>query len=343
MQKLLVELKNTSGDALQTPCSVSETLNREGTLSVPCTVLANNNSDEDLHYGKSGQDLRVPVINMRGEVLMPTRPRKARILLKQKKATVVQRSPFIIQLKYPIGENKQALTLGIDSGYTTIGFSAVTEKSELISGELTIRKRISKLLEQRSSYRQTRRSRLWHRKPRFNNRSIAKGWFTPSIQHKLNTHLRLIEKLKKILPITKVIVEVASFDTHNLQNPEIKGVEYQLGELQGYEVREYLLEKWKHKCAYYGKSNLPMEIEHIIPKIRGGTDRVSNLTLACHKCNQKKAKQTLKATAFMNIIRWRLVNTLKCDWTYGYITKHDRIEIGLKKSHVNDAFASGKN
>ncbi len=141
---------------------------------------------------------------------------------------------------------------------------------------------------------------------------------------------------------------------HKLQNPEIKGIEYQQGELHGYEVREYLLEKWKHKCAYCGKSNTPLEIEHIIPKIRGGTDRVSNLTLACHKCNQKKgnqtaaefgnpeiqkkAKQTLKATTFMNIVRWRLVNTLKCDWTYGYITKHARIKLGLEKSHVNDAF-----
>ncbi|HDL15118.1 MAG TPA: HNH endonuclease, partial [Euryarchaeota archaeon] len=115
-----------------------------------------------------------------------------------------------------------------------------------------------------------------------------------------------------------------------------------------------LLEKWKHKCAYCGKNNLPLEIEHIIPKIRGGTNRVSNLTIACHKCNQKKgdktaaefgypeiqkkAKQTLKATAFMNIVRWRLVNTLECGWTYGYITKHDRIKLGMEKSHVNDAF-----
>ncbi|GBE55506.1 CRISPR-associated endonuclease Cas9 [archaeon BMS3Bbin15] len=186
-------------------------------------------------------------------------------------------------------------------------------------------------------------------------------------------------------------VEVASFDQQKLHNPEIKGIEYQQGELQGYEVREYLLEKWKHKCAYCGKKNIPLEIEHIIPKIRGGTDRVSNLTIACHKCNQKKgnktaaefghpeiqnkAKRALKSTAFMNIVRWRLVNTLKCDrtsdcvktlyfvnflppfvisWTYityfsckhefshnltyGYITKHDRIKLDIEKSHVNDAF-----
>ncbi len=359
MQKLLVELKNTSGDAPQVPCSVSEALNKEETLSVPHIVLANNSSDEDLLSGKRGQDLRVPVINMHGKPLMPTRPRKARILLNQEKATVVQRSPFT-QLKYPSGETKQNITLCIDAGYSTIGFNAVTEKKELVSGELTLRKRISKLLKQRRSYRRARRNRLWHRKPQFNNRSKTRGWFALSIKHKLETHLRLIDRLKNILPITKVIVEVASFDTHKLQNPEIKGVEYQQGELQGYEVREYLLEKWKHKCAYCGKSNLPLEIEHIVPKIRGGSDRVSNLTLACHKCNQKKgnktaaefghseiqkkAKRALKATAFMNIVRWRLVNTLKCEWTYGYITKHDRIKLGMEKNHINDAFviAGGK-
>ena len=353
MQKLLVEFENTSGGAPQVPCSVSEALNREETLSVPCIVLANNSSDEDLHSGKSRQDLRVPVLNMRGKPLMPMRFRKARVFLKEDKAIVVQRSPFTIQLKYPSGETKQALKLGIDAGYSNIGFSTITEKSELLSGELTLRKRISKLIEQKRHYRRARRNRLWHR-PRFNNRSIPEGWFAPSIQHKLETHLRLIEKLKKILPVTEITVEVASFDQQKLQNPEIKGVEYQQGELQGYEVREYLLEKWKHKCAYCGKSNLPLEIEHIIPKSRGGTDRVSNLTIACHKCNQKKgnqtaaefghpiiqkkAKQTLKSAAFMNIVRWRLVNTLKCGWTYGYITKHARIKLDMEKSHVNDAF-----
>ncbi|HDL15417.1 MAG TPA: hypothetical protein ENH28_04605, partial [Euryarchaeota archaeon] len=234
-------------------------------LQSPKTIP--NNSDVDQHSGKSGQDLRVPVINMRGKPLMPMRPGKARVFLKQEKAAVVQRSPFTIQLKYPSGETKQALKLGIDAGYSTIGFSAINDKNELLSGELTLRKRISKLLEQKKHYRRARRNKLWYRKPKCNNRSKPKGWFAPSIRHKFETHLRLIEKLKKILPVTKITVEVASFDQQKMQNPEIKGVEYHQGELQGYEVREYLLEKWKHKCAYCGKSNTPLEIEHIIPKI----------------------------------------------------------------------------
>ncbi len=256
------------------------------------TVLANNNSAQDIPSGRSGKNLRVPVLNMSGKPLMPTSPRKARILLKQGKATVVQRMPFTIQLKYPSGETKQDITLDINNRYSTIGFSAVTEKSELISGELTLRKGISKPLEQKRNYRRVRRNKLLHRKPRLNNRSKPKSWLASGIHHKLNTHLRLIEKLKEVLPITKVIVEVSAFDTQKLQNPEIKDVEYQQEELQGHEVIEYLLEKWKHKCAYCGKDNLPLEIEHIIPKSRGGSDRVSNLTLACHKCNQNKGDKT---------------------------------------------------
>ena len=131
-------------------------------------------------------------------------------------------------------------------------------------------------------------------------------------------------------------------------------VEYQQGELQGYEVREYLLEKWGRKCAYCGKRDVPLEIEHIVPESRGGSDRVSNLTIACHDCNQekgkktaaefghpgiqKKAKETLKAAAFMNNIRWKLVNQLSCNWTFGSITKHNRTKVGIEKGHINDAY-----
>ena len=164
MQKLLVEFKNTSGNAPQVPRSVSGALNRDKSLSVPCIVLTNNSSEDDQHSGKSRQDLRVPVLNMRGKPLMPMRFRKARVFLKEDKAIVVQRSPFTIQLKYPSGETKQALKLGIDAGYSNVGFITITAKSELLSGDLTLRKRISKLIEQKSNYRKTRRSRFLYRK-----------------------------------------------------------------------------------------------------------------------------------------------------------------------------------
>lgn len=354
MQKLSVEFKNTPGNASQVPCSVNEVLNREDTLGVSRKVLADNISDENLHSGKSGQNTRVFVLNMRGTPLMPTTPRKARKLLEQNNAKVMQRTPFTIQLLYATGETKQDVTLGIDPGYSYIGFSAVSDGKELIAGEVTLRRDIKKLLEQRSSYRRKRRGRLWHRKPRFDNRGKDKGWLAPSIQHKLDSHIKSVDRIKSILPITNVVVEVATFDQQKMQNPEISGTEYQQGDLQGYAVREYLLEKWQRKCAYCGKTDVPLEVEHIIPKSRGGSNRVSNLTIACHDCNQAKGNQTaeefghpgiqakakkpLKAAAFMNIVKKKLVSILDCDITYGYITKHDRIKLDLEKSHVNDAF-----
>jgi len=319
-----------------------------------------NSPDEQERSGKSGQDVRVPVINMRGEPLMPTRPRKARKLLEQGRAKVVGYNPFTIQLLYGTGEEKEEIVLGVDAGYAHIGYSAVTASEELIAGEIELRSDIPRLLDKRRAYRRTKRNRLWYRKPRFLNRG-KEGWLAPSIEHKRQSHIRLIERLKAILPITRIIVEVATFDTQKMQNPEISGVEYQQGELQGYEVREYLLDKWGRKCAYCGKKDVPLEIEHIIPKSRGGTSRVSNLTLSCHECNQEKGNQTaeefgyhriqnqakagLKGATFMNTVRWKVVNQFKCLWTYGYITKYCRLKEGLEKSHINDAYiiaAEGK-
>ena len=367
MQKIDAEVRNAK--YMHIPeCSTSSGL-CDPTIKHDCGVgqvlqglkTVSNNSDVDKLSVKRGQDLRVPVLNMRGEPLMPTTPRKARKLLEGGKAKVISRTPFVIQLLYPTGEAKQDITLGIDAGYSKIGYSAITVTREVIAGELELRKDVSKLLEKRRAYRRGRRNRKWYRKPRFDNRSRRDGWLAPSLEHKLQSHIRLIEWLKQILPITKVIIEVASFDTQRMQNPEISGVKYQQGELQGYEVREYLLEKWRRRCAYCKKTDVALEIEHIVPKSRGGSDRVSNLTISCHECNQRKgnrtadefgypeiqkqAKKSLRATAFMNNIHWKLVNQLNCDWTYGSITKHNRTKLGLEKTHVNDAFviAEGMN
>ncbi len=316
---------------------------------------------------KEGQ-VCVHVLNMRGKPLMPTSPVKARALLKKGKAKVVQINPFTIQLKYPTGENKQPIVFALDPGYKNVGFSAMTNKRELISGEVVLRTDVSERITEKSMYRKGRRNRnTRYRETRFDNRGNKKGkkagWLVPSIQHKLDTYVRLVEKFDKILPITRINIETSPFDTQKMQNPEISGIEYQHGTLQGYEVKEYLLEKWGRKCAYCGKENVPFETEHIIPPSRGigGTDRVSNLTIACHDCNQDKdnmtaaefghpevqiqAKKPLIAAAFMNIVRSRLVDMIKkefpqyyCESTYGYVTKYNRINLGLKKTHANDAF-----
>ena len=307
--------------------------------------------------------MRVPiyVVNMRGQPLMPTTQRKGKKLLKEGKAQVVQRCPFTVQLNYATGESRQPIKLGVDIGYTNIGFSAKTETLEVISGTLNLRHDVSKKLEEKRRHRRARRSRLGYRPPRFNNRTRPEGWLAPSIQHKQDSHIRLVDKLETLLPIPFKKIEVANFDEHKMQYPEISGIEYQQGELQGYEVREYLLDKWGRTCAYCGKTNVPLEVEHIVPKSRGGTDRVSNLTLSCRKCNLKKgnktaeefgyphiqqqATQPLKAPACLNTIRWRIVEQLGAEHTYGYITKYQRNKLGLEKSHINDAFviAGGTN
>ncbi|MBU4352220.1 MAG: HNH endonuclease [Nanoarchaeota archaeon] len=353
-QKLGKRKTYTPIDVSQVCGSVAVSLNKEETLSVDSLKTLPNSLEENLHSGKSGQDLRVPVLNMRGKPLMPTTPRKARILVKENKAKVLNRCPFVIKLNYPTGENKQEIILGIDSGYKEVGFSARTNKAELISGELKLRTNISKLIEQKSNYRRTRRNKLWYRQPRFLNREIKKGGLAPSVQHRLDSHINLVDRIKSMLPITEVIVEIAKFDAQKMQNPEISGIEYQYGELQGFEIKEYLLEKFKRTCVYCNKKDLPLEVEHIIPKSRGGSSRVSNLTLSCRKCNvdkgtqtaeeygfpkiQEQAKEPLKQTAFMNLVRKYLVERLDCNHTFGYITKHKRIKYNIDKSHIHDAF-----
>ncbi len=292
---------------------------------------------------------------------MPTTQRKGKKLLTERKAKVAKRCPFTIQLNYATGEATQPIKLGVDMGYTTIGFSAKTEQLELISGTLILRKDVSKKIGTRRSYRRVRRSRLWYREPRFLNRKKEEGWLAPSTQHRLASHHSLVKKLKSLLPISFKKVEVANFDAHKMQHPEINGIEYQQGELQGYEVKEYLLDKWGRKCAYCGKTDVILEVEHIVPTSRGGTDRVSNLTISCRACNLKKgdqtaeefgyptiqqqAKKSLKAAACLNTLRWRIVDQLGAEHTYGYVTKYQRNKLGLEKSHVNDAFviAGGTN
>ncbi len=307
--------------------------------------------------------MRVYVLNMRGQPLMPTSPKKARMLLKQKKAKVVSVRPFTIQLVIATGESKQDIVLGIDSGYLNIGFSAVTEKKELIGGEVKLLKNMSKRIQDRAMYRTIRRQRLRYRKPRFNNRKKEKGWLAPSIQHKLDSHIRFVEKLKKLLPITKVIIEVASFDIQKIMNPDIQGKEYQQGEQLGYyNVREYVLHRDNHTCQNPNCKNKDVEkylqTHHIVFRSNGGSNRPSNLITLCSQCHtpenhlegsflhkwqtENPKLRGFKEATFMSIVRWRLVDLLKQNndvlVSYGYVTKYHREHIGIEKTHHNDAF-----
>ena len=303
------------------------------------------------------------VLNQDGHPLMPTtRCGKVRRLLNSGQARVVRKRPFTIQLNYEPQTNVvQDLTLGVDAGSKTIGLSVTSENREYYASEVQLRDDISKLLEFRSNARRDRRNRKTrYRKPRFNNRtkSKPKGWLAPSIEHKVKTHVDVVKDIMSFLPIKQVIIETAQFDTQKLINPEISGVEYQQGELMGYHIREYLLEKFKRQCVYCKKKDCQLEIEHIIPKSRGGSNRVNNLTIACHDCNQRKDNMTaeefgftniqkqagkcLKHAAHMNLIRKSFLKQLQelgidVKETFGYITKKTRIDAGLEKTHAIDA------
>ena len=291
---------------------------------------------------------------------MPTnRHGKVRILLKEKKAKVIQSKPFTIQLLYDSKEYTQPVSLGIDSGYTYIGYSAITEGTELISGEVELLSGQSERLKEKAMYRKQRRQRLRYRKPRFDNRAIPRGWLAPSIQHKLDSHIRFIEKLKKILPITNITIEVANFDIHKLKNPGVSGEDYQNGEQQGFfNLREYILHRDNHTCQVCGAKDKPLEVHHIGFWKGDRSNRPANLLTACITCHVpanhlegaklwglKPSNKGFKEATFMTMVRWRLVNLLNCNHSYGYATKSKRIELGLDKSHANDAFviAGGEN
>ena len=295
--------------------------------------------------------MRVYVVNLRNEALMPTTPRKARLLLKSGMARVIKRTPFAIQLLYASGETKQPITLGVDSGFQNIGLSAITDKQEIFSADVKLRSDIVKLNSERRQYRRARRNRkIRHRKPRFSNRRKVEGWLAPSIQHKLDSHIKIINMVKRVLPITKVVIEVANFDIQKMKNPEISGVDYQNGDQSGFwNVREYVLYRDGHTCQNCkGKSgDKVLEVHHIESRQTGG-NRPANLVTLCQTCHEKisqgkldlkiKVSSGFKAESFMSMVRWRLVNILNASYTYGYLTKHKRVESGLDKSHANDAF-----
>jgi hypothetical protein len=323
-------------------------LNKEETLSVHGLKTSSNNPEENQPQQTEGHKVNVFVIAKEGFPLMPCSAAKAKKLLKAGKAKVVKRCPFTIQLNWTCENQVQEITLGVDSGYANVGFSAVSEKKVLICGEVKLDNRTKKRLDEKRMNRKHRRNKLWYRKPRFLNRSRPKGWLSPSVQRRLDTHVSLIEKIKKILPITKVIVETASFDIQKLDNPEIKGKEYQTGSLYNYtNTKNYIFSRENGSCQLCKKREGKFQLHHITPRSQGGTDKPNNLALlheACHeKLHKKHLESTLKknkqykASTFMNIIHKRFQD-FDYQTTFGYITSINRNNLKLEKSHVNDAF-----
>ena len=302
----------------------------------------------------------VYIISKDGHPLMPTcRCGKIRRLLKYNKAKVFKYCPFTVQLLYETTDITQDVILGVDAGSKFIGLSATVEDKELYAGEVELRNDIVDLISTRKQNRRSRRNnKTRYRKARFNNRISNKkeGWLAPSILNKINTHLTVVAKIFEILPITQIIVETASFDIQKIKNPEIKGKEYQQGELLNFwNVREYVLFRDGHICqCCKGKSKDNILNVHHIESRKIGGNAPNNLITLCETCHKGyhsgtiklpktiKRGMSFKDSAFMGIMRWAFYNKLKetylnVNMTYGYITKNIRIQNNLPKTHYIDA------
>lgn len=320
---------------------------------------------------------RVLVLGKNREPLMPCTPARARQLLKKGDAVIHLRFPFVIRLKRRTTDATQPVVVKFDPGARTTGIAIVRidnlnpkRQHVLFKAELTHRgEQIRDALVQRSSFRRARRGRKTrYRAPRFNNRGGNKrGWLPPSLRHRIESTSTWMTRFRNLTPATGGAMELVRFDTQALQDPEISGVEYQQGELAGYEVREYLLEKWGRCCAYCDAKDTPLQIEHIVARSNGGSNRVSNLTLACVRCNTDKgardvrafvkdearlyrilakAKASLAEIAAVNATRFALLAKLQATGlpvttSTGGRTKWNRTRLGLPKTHAIDAACVG--
>ena len=297
-----------------------------------------------------------------GKALMPSE-RGGRIgyLLRHGKAHVVSRVPFVVQLDYESTTYTQEVSLGIDAGSKHIGVSASSEKKELLAAQIELRNDVVNLLSTRRELRRTRRNRKTrYRKVRFDNRKKKDGWLAPSIEQKVESHLKVIRLFHKLFPITKTTIEVAQFDAQKIKNPDIKGEEYQQGEQMGFwNVREYVLARDGHRCVHCkGKSKDHILNVHHLESRKTGGNSPSNLVTLCETCHKAyhrgefelkiKRGNSLRDAAVMNIMRWVVYERAKEEFenvhlTYGYVTKHTRIENGIAKTHAADAFCIAKN
>ena len=318
---------------------------------------------------------KVFVLDTNQQQLNPVNPGRARILLDSGKAAIFKRFPFTIILKTAVEDPVVTeMRVKIDPGSKTTGLAIVNNHSGevVFAAELTHRGQQIKLdLDERRGVRRGRRNRhTRYRKPRWQNRrNKKKGWLPPSLQSRISNVITWVQRFMRVCHITAVSQELVRFDMQLMENAEISGIEYQQGTLAGYEVREYLLEKWNRACAYCGKEHVPLQIEHMIPRAKGGTDRISNLCLACEKCNRAKgtkdikdflkkkpellrkivaqAKAPLRDAAAVNATRWELFRRLQTlglpiECSSGGFTKYNRTTRDLPKTHWLDAACVGK-
>lgn len=312
----------------------------------------------------------VYVISKDNKPLMPCSNAIARLLLKQGTAKVKRKQPFTIKLNYDTTNYTQDLTLGVDTGSGTIGNAVSTEDGKIVYiSEVIVRNDISEKMERRAKYRRNRRNRKTrYRESRFLNRknSIKKDRFSPTMISKFHSHIKEIEFIKSILPITKIVLETGQFDTHLMKNPilanpKVKHWGYQKGKNYGFEnTKAMVLSRDSYTCQYCkGKhKDSKLEVHHIVFRSQGGSDEESNLITLCHTChnllhkgeiklNLKGCKKNgLKYATQMNSIRKQLLRYYpEAIETFGYVTKSNRLHLGIDKEHYLDAcvIATGGN
>jgi len=293
------------------------------------------------------------IVDKNNKPLMPTKPRKAKMLLKKGFAKVINLEPFTLRLTDSSTKFLQKISLGIDAGTKHIGICAATKKKVLVEAELQLRTDIKKLLQTKRENRRFRRFRKTrYRKCRFLNRKRKNKWLAPSVEHKVSSHLKIVDFIYKILPITNITIEVAQFDIQKIKNPNITKEEYQKGEqLNFFNVREYVLFRDKHTCQLCKKKNQILNVHHIESR-KTASNAPDNLITLCKDCHKKvhsenlthlfKKKESFKDASQITTIRWYVFNALKEKYsnvklTYGYITKNTRIKNRLEKSHRVDA------
>ena len=341
----------------------------------------------------------VLVIGMNGVGLMPTTPRKARVLLQSGKAEVYRKAPFTIKLLYKTGSATQDIVLGIDTGSQHIGVSIVTGNAVQLKDEHVLRSTMEKrqLNENRAEARRNRRYRKTrYRKPKFKPHTkhmykektttrhghkthwhkvknefctnCEPGWLPSSIQQKVDHHIQIISRYQEALPVrTKTRIEIGRFDMQKIRNPEIEGVQYQLGRMYYFEnVKAYVLAKYNYQCPICGRkfgskrkdgSTVKMRMHHRDYVSNGATDNPDSYIPVCECCHttqehagggkldklmkdSKKSLRGMRDMTFMNILRKRIWNAFPdAEYTYGNITDADRKWLSLPKTHANDAVA----
>ena len=303
------------------------------------------------------QGNRVFVLNMRGDTLMPCSQRKARILLKKGKAIINKYNPFTIQLTYATGETKQDCHIGVDTGAKHIGIAVTSEDKIIYKAEIELRQDVSSNIYSKRIYRRSRRNRKCrYRKSRFLNRKRTDEWLPPSLQNRINHTFTWINKFSALVPNPILHIEVGKFDTAKMINPDINGVDYQYGQTYGFfDERYFVFARDNYTCQVCGKSkDKILQTHHIIYRSNGGTNRVDNLITVCTDCHtsanhkkggilykwqaeHKKVKQ-YKDPPFMNTLRKRIFAKYpNAVITYGSETTPKRKDIGLEKTHYNDA------